>query len=124
MEASIKLGRIRGIAIGIHYTWLIVFGLLTYSLAVGFFPSLYDGWTSTQYWVVGAIASLLLFASVLAHELGHSLVAQSRGIPVRSITLFIFGGVAQLGQESETARDEFQIAIAGPAVSLVIGVVS
>lgn len=123
MDASIKLGRIRGIEIGIHYTWLIVFGLLTYSLAAGALPALYEGWTSTQYWIVGALASALLFASVLAHELGHSIVAQSRGIPVRNITLFIFGGVAQLSRESETAGDEFRIAIAGPAVSFVIGIV-
>jgi len=121
MEASIRLGRVRGIVIGVHYTWLIVFGLLTYSLAVGFFPSLNDGWSTTRYWLAGALATILLFASVLAHELGHALVAQSRGIPVRAITLFIFGGVAQLSQESETAGDEFRIAIAGPAVSLVVG---
>lgn len=124
MEASFKLGRIRGITIGIHYTWLIVFGLLTYSLAVGVFPGLYSDWTTAQYWGVAALASLLLFASVLAHELGHSVVAQSKGIPVRSITLFIFGGVATITQESKRAGDEFLIAVAGPAVSLVIGVVS
>ncbi|MDI3338921.1 MAG: site-2 protease family protein [Sphaerobacter sp.] len=124
MEASFKLGRIRGIQIGIHFSWLIVFGLLAYSLAAGFLPSLYRGWSAAQYWTVGALAALLLFASVLAHELGHSFVAQSKGIPVRAITLFIFGGVAQISRESQTARDEFQIAIAGPAVSLVIGATS
>lgn len=124
MEASIKLGRIRGIQVGIHYTWLIVFGLLTYSLAVGVFPALYEDWTTTRYWLAGAVASILLFASVLAHELGHSVVAQSKGIPVRSITLFIFGGVATISAEAESPGDEFQIAIAGPAVSLVVGIVS
>lgn len=124
MEASIKLGTVRGIPIGIHYTWLIVFGLLTYSLADGVLPSWYEDWSTPAYWIVGVIASLLLFASVLAHELGHSLVAISRGIPVKSITLFIFGGVALLGQESEEAGDEFLIAIAGPAVSVLVAVVS
>ncbi len=121
MEASIRLGRIRGIEIGLHYSWLLVFALLTYSLAAGVFPSWYPGWNPGTYWAVGALASLLLFASVLAHELGHSLMAQSRGVPVVSIVLFIFGGVAQLADEARRARDEFLIAAAGPLVSLVIG---
>ncbi len=124
MEASIRLGRIRGIEIGLHYSWLLVFALLTYSLAVGVFPSWYPGWSSGTYWAVGAVASLLLFASVLAHELGHSLMAQSRGVPVVSIVLFIFGGVAQLADEARRARDEFLIAVAGPLVSVLIGIVS
>lgn len=124
MDGSFKLGRIQGIEIGIHYSWLFVFGLLTFSLARGLLPNLYAGWTTTQYWLIGGLAALLLFLSVLAHELGHSLVAQAKGIPVRSIILFIFGGVASLTQEPRKARDEFQIAIAGPAVSLAIGVVS
>jgi Zn-dependent protease/CBS domain-containing protein len=124
MEASIRLGRLRGIEIGVHYSWLLVFALLTYSLAVGVFPSWYPGWSSGTYWAVGALASVLLFASVLAHELGHSLVAQSRGVPVISIVLFIFGGVAQLADEARRARDEFLIAVAGPLVSVAIGIVS
>jgi Zn-dependent protease len=124
VEASFKLGRIRGIEIGVHYTWVFIFALLTYSLAVDFFPSFYDNWTTAQYWSISVIASLLLFASVVAHELGHSLVANSRGIPVKSITLFIFGGVASLSQDTQDAKTEFQVAIAGPAVSFVIGAVS
>jgi Zn-dependent protease/CBS domain-containing protein len=124
MEASIRLGRLRGIEIGVHYSWLLVFTLLTYSLAVGVFPSWYSGWSSGTYWAVGALASVLLFASVLAHELGHSLVAQSRGVPVIRIVLFIFGGVAQLADEARRARDEFLIAVAGPLVSVAIGIVS
>ena len=124
MEATVTLGRIRGIPIGIHSTWLIVFGLLTYSLADRVFPARHEGWSAAQYWVAGALASLLLFASVLAHELGHAVVAQARGIPVRRITLFIFGGVAELGEESETPGDEFRIAIAGPAVSVAVAAVA
>lgn len=124
MEASLKLGRIRGIEIGIHYTWIFIFGLLTYSLAVDFFPSFYGDWTTTQYWIISVIASLLLFGSVVAHELGHSFVAMARGIPVKSITLFIFGGVASLSQDTQDARTEFQVAIAGPAVSFLIALVS
>ena len=124
MEASYKLGRIRGIEIGIHYSWLIIFALLTYSLAESFFPSLYDNWTTGQYWIIAVIASLLLFASVLAHELGHSFVAIAKGIPVHNITLFIFGGVASLSQDVEDAKTEFYIAIAGPAVSLGLALIS
>ncbi len=124
MEASWKLGRIRGIEIGVHYTWIFIFALLSYSLAVDYFPSLYDNWTTPQYWTISIVASLLLFASVVAHELGHSLVAIARGIPVKNITLFIFGGVASLSQDTEDAKTEFQVAIAGPAVSLIIAAVS
>ncbi|MGA7670384.1 MAG: site-2 protease family protein [Nitrolancea sp.] len=124
MEASWKLGRIRGIEIGVHYTWIFIFALLSYSLAVDYFPSLYDNWTTGQYWTISVIASLLLFASVVAHELGHSLVAIARGIPVKNITLFIFGGVASLTQDTQDAKTEFQVAIAGPAVSFVIAAVS
>ena len=124
MEASFRLGRIKGIEIGIHYSWLFIFALLTYSLAASFFPSLYDNWSTGQYWIIAAIASLLLFASVVAHELGHSFTAIAKGIPVRSITLFIFGGVASLGEEIKDAKTEFLVAIAGPAVSLLIALVS
>lgn len=124
MEASLKLGRIRGIEIGIHYTWVFIFALLTYSLARDFFPAYFDNWTTGQYWTISVIASLLLFASVLAHELGHSLVALSRGIPVKSITLFIFGGVASLSEDTQDAGTEFKVAIAGPAVSFVVALVS
>ena len=124
MEASFVIGRVRGIPIGIHSSWLIVFGLLTYSLADWVFPSRFDGWSTTAYWVTGALASLLLFGSVIAHEMGHAVAAQRRGVGVKSITLFIFGGVATLEHESEDAGDEFVIAIAGPAVSLLIAIVS
>jgi Zn-dependent protease len=124
LEASFKLGRIKGIEIGIHYSWLFIFALLTYSLAVSFFPSIYGDWSTAQYWIIAAIASLLLFASVVAHELGHSFTAIAKGIPVHNITLFIFGGVASLSQEIKEAKTEFLVAIAGPAVSLLIAVVS
>lgn len=122
MEASVVLGRVRGIPIGIHSSWLLVFGLLTYSLAARVLPDQYSGWGDATYWVIGAVAALLLFVSVLAHELGHAVVAQAKGIVVRSITLFMFGGVALLDQDSEDAGDEFQIAIAGPAVSVLVAV--
>lgn len=126
MEASISLGKIRGIPIGLHYSWFIVFGLLTYFLSMpgGFLQEFFPGWEASTYWVVAAASSLLLFTSVLLHELGHAFTAQQKGIPVRSITLFIFGGVASIAEDSENARDEFAIAIMGPVVSVAIAVFS
>jgi Zn-dependent protease/predicted transcriptional regulator len=87
-------------------------------LAVSYFPQAYPGWNSLTYLIVGAVASLLFFASVLLHELGHSVLALREGVPVKSITLFIFGGVAQIGREPPTAGAEFRISIAGPLTSL------
>lgn len=118
MDATVRLGRIRGIELGIHYSWFIVFVLFSFLLAEGQFPDMYGGWSGTQYWVVAVLAVLLLFFSVLVHEFGHALVAQWRGIGVHSITLFIFGGVASLSQDSEEPGDEFVIAIAGPFASV------
>lgn len=120
MRPSITLGRIGGVEIGVHYTWLIIFALITWSLASGFFPAFFPGWEPATYWITGVIASLLLFASVLVHELAHSFVARAKGLPVHGITLFIFGGVSNLQQEPRSARDEFAISIVGPVLSLVL----
>lgn len=120
MEGSLQVGRVLGIPVAIHHTWLVVFFLLTWSLAVGFFPADFPGWPLGLYWVTAAAAALLLFASVLVHELSHSLVARARGLPVRGITLFIFGGVAQIEAEAEAPRDEFLVAVVGPITSLVL----
>ena len=120
MKASLRLGRIAGIEIGIHYTWLLAFILIAWSLAQGFFPQVYPGWSLTTYWITGIVAALLLFVSVLLHELAHSLVAQARGLPVRSITLFIFGGVSNLEEEAERPAVEFSMTIVGPLTSLVL----
>ena len=117
MEASVRLGSIRGIRIGIHYSWFIVLVIFSYLLAEGQYPNQYPGWTTTQYWVVAVATVILLFASVLVHELGHSFVAQARGIEVVGITLFIFGGVAEIAEESDEPGGEFAIAIAGPLTS-------
>jgi Zn-dependent protease len=118
MKGSLNIGRIMGIPIRLHASWFLIAALLTWSLAVGFFPQAYPGWSAIEYWTVGAIASLLLFVSVLLHELGHSVLALREQVPVKSITLFIFGGVAQIGREPPTAGSEFRIAIAGPVTSL------
>jgi len=121
MPGSLRLGKIAGIEISIHVSWLIIVVLLTWSLATGWFPALYPGWSTFAYWAVALLATLLLFASVLAHELAHSLVARWRGLPVNSITLFIFGGVSNIEQEPKSPGVEFQMSIVGPLTSLLIG---
>lgn len=120
MQGGFRIARIAGIEIGVHYTWLIAFVLVTWTLAQGFFPQSYPGWDAATYWATGVAAALLLFGSVLVHELAHSFVAQARGVPVRSITLFIFGGVSAMETEAQTARDELWIAAVGPATSAVL----
>lgn len=120
MESSFTIARIRGIPIGVHYTWSIAVLMITWSLAAGYFPYSYPGWSGPVYWVVGALAALLLFLSVLLHELCHSFVAQARGLTVHSITLFIFGGVSNIARESDDPQDEFLIAVVGPISSLAL----
>ena len=120
MRGSLTLGRILGVPIRLHSSWFLVAALITWSLASGYFPQEYPGWTTMTYWIVGAVTAVLYFASVLLHELGHSIVALREKVPVRSITLFIFGGVAQIGDEPQTAGAEFRIAIAGPLASFAL----
>lgn len=120
MKSSWRLMRIAGIDIGIHYTWILIFILLSWSLAQGFFPQLYPGWETITYWITGVVAALLLFGSVLLHELAHSLVARARGMTVNSITLFIFGGVSNLEEEPEKPKIELAISIVGPLTSLAL----
>ncbi|HKV00564.1 MAG TPA: site-2 protease family protein, partial [Ktedonobacteraceae bacterium] len=121
MPGSFRIGKIAGIDIFIHVSWIIIFVLLTWSLATGWFAVLYPGWSTITYWVVSLIAALLLFVAVLVHELAHSLVARTRGLPVKNITLFIFGGVSNIEQEPQTPGVEFQMAFVGPLTSLAIG---
>lgn len=118
---AIRLGRIAGIEINLDWSWLVILALFTGSLATGHFPQTVPGLSSVAYVGAGLLASLLLFASVIAHELGHSLVARRYGLPVKDITLFIFGGVSSLGSEPQTPGAEFLIAVIGPVVSLVLG---
>jgi Zn-dependent protease/CBS domain-containing protein len=123
---SIRLFRVAGIDVGVHISWFVIFALVTWSLAVGVFPSFpgLSGRPEWVYWVLGAITALLLFASVIVHELAHSLVAKSRGLQVRSITLFIFGGVSNLAGEAKNPSTEFVIAVVGPLTSFVIAAVA
>lgn len=121
MDRALNLGRVFGIQFRLHYTWFIIFILITASLSWQLFPDIYPGWPLPLYWVIGVIASLLFFTSVLAHELAHSLVGKANGVPIKSITLFIFGGVAQMIKEAARPGAEFKMAVAGPASSLIIG---
>jgi Zn-dependent protease len=120
MKSSIRLGRVAGIDVGIHYTWVFAFALIAWSLAAGFFPSAIADLPAATYWLLGIAAALGLFASVLIHEFSHSLVALARGLRVHSITLFIFGGVSTIAGEAERALDEFLIAVIGPLSSFVL----
>lgn len=120
MQGSLKLGTIAGIDIRVHYTWLFALFLIAWSLALGYFPTSGNGFGVATDWILGIVAALLLFASVLVHELGHSLVATARGLKVDNITLFIFGGVSSIAHEASNARDEFLVAVVGPVVSLVL----
>lgn len=117
---TIPIGRIFGIVVDLDYSWFLILGLLTWIMAVSYYPMEFHGWSTTQYWLMGGITAILLFVSVLLHEFGHSLVAMSYGIRVPRITLFLFGGVSQIAAEPESAAAEFWIAIAGPAVSFLL----
>ncbi len=120
---NIPLGRVLGISIGLDYSWFLIFALLTWMLGGTYYPAEFKNWSPPLYWVVGAVTAMMLFACVLFHELGHSVVALRYKIPVRSITLFIFGGVAQIGSEPPSAIAEFLIAIAGPLASLFLAII-
>jgi Zn-dependent protease/predicted transcriptional regulator len=121
MPGSFHLGKLAGIDIYINYSWIIILVFLTWSLATGWFPAFYPGWSSALYWITSLIASVLLFLSVLLHELAHSLVARRRGLRVKNITLFIFGGVSNIEQEPQSPGVEFQMTVVGPLTSLVLG---
>ncbi len=121
MGGAFSLGRIFGIQFRIHYSWFIIFVLITGSLSWQYFPYTYPEWSAPTYWLTGIATSLLFFASVVAHELAHSLVARANDIPVKSITLFLFGGVAHMTREASRHGAELRMALAGPVASLVIG---
>ncbi len=124
LKTSLRIARIYGIDIEIHFSWFIVLGLVSWTLADGVFPHQYESWSTAAYWVAGVAAAILLFATVLIHELAHAVVAIRRGLPVPRITLFIFGGVSHLERQPDTARAEFAIAAAGPATSVIIAAIS
>lgn len=117
-----KLGRIKGIEIGLHYSWFIIAFLIAFSLA-SHFHAVNPEWNVALVWTAAIITSILFFVALLLHELAHSIVARSRGLRVRAITLFALGGVSQIESEASDAKSEFWIAIVGPLTSLIIGAV-
>ena len=122
MGDSFELGRIAGIRIGVNWSWLVVFALIVWTLAATIFPDSNPGLSEGTYLAMAVIAAVLFFVSLLLHELGHALVARRQGVEIEGITLWLFGGVAKFKGMFPSARAEFRIAVAGPLVSLGIGV--
>lgn len=120
MKNSFKIATIIGIPIEVNASWLIILGLIVYSLAKGYFPYVLPGLTPIYYWAVGLTSALLLFICLLLHELSHSLVAKRNKLPISKITLFIFGGVAQMEKEPTSPIVEFKMAAAGPLMSIFL----
>jgi Zn-dependent protease len=119
---SFELGRIAGIRIGVNWSWLVVFALIVWTLAATIFPDSNPGLSDGTYLAMAVVAAVLFFVSLVLHELGHALVAQREGVEIEGITLWLFGGVAKFKSMFPSAGAEFRIAVAGPLVSLVIGV--
>lgn len=122
MEAQIKLGRIFGIQIGLHFSWIIIAVLISLSL-IGYFSQMHPGWPRSTVWAVSILTAISFFLAILLHELAHAAVARKRGLPVNTITLFALGGVANIEEEPEDARTEFWMAIVGPLTSAFIGTI-
>ena len=123
MRGSVRIGRIFGIPIFINYTWFIIFAFITVVLSVNYFPKYGENWIPLVYWALGICTSILFFISLLIHELAHSFVCTKKGIPVKSITLFIFGGVAHISREAEKPTSELMMALAGPLASVALSAI-
>src|ERR1017187_7415210 len=123
MKSSIRLGRVFGIEVGLHYSWFLIALLIVMSLSAQF-QAEHSGWGPPVIWTTSLMTALLFFATLLAHELSHALVARARGLTTKAITLFALGGVAQIEKEPEDAKTEFLVGIVGPFSSAVIGLVS
>jgi Zn-dependent protease/predicted transcriptional regulator len=121
LQGGIPIGKAFGISLRLHWSWFIIFVLITWALSASYFPSTYPHWSLAEGVTAGIITSLFFFGSVLVHELMHSIVALRKGIHIASITLFILGGVSAMTEEPQKAKDEFLIAAAGPVTSLVLG---
>jgi Zn-dependent protease/predicted transcriptional regulator len=122
-KGSLELFKIAGVQVEVDYSWIVIAALVWWSLSAGYFPGKYPGHSLAGYWMVGAIATVLFFASVLGHELSHAALGNRLGENVSRITLFIFGGMAHLSGEPKTAGDEFKIAAIGPVSSIVIAAI-
>ncbi len=117
----ITLFKLFGFAVRIDASWLIIAALVTWTLAAGVFPYYYPGLPGSHYLWMGMAGAVLLFASIIVHEMSHSLVARRYGIPMKGITLFVFGGIAEMDEEPADPNSEFMMAIAGPVASIVTG---
>ena len=117
---TIPIGRVLGIPIDLDYSWFLIAVLITWMLAVNYYPAEFKGGTSVEYWLMGAVTAVLFFASIVVHELAHSWVALRYKVPVHRITLFIFGGVSQIAGEPPSASAEFLIAVVGPLTSFAL----
>lgn len=122
MNESLSLGRIAGIRVGLNWSLVVVIALIAWTLATGSFPAAAPGQSSGAYWAAGIVAAIIFLASLLAHELAHSVVAQRLGVRVDGITLWLFGGVSRLSGDANSARAETLITVVGPLTSLVLGV--
>jgi Zn-dependent protease/CBS domain-containing protein len=123
MRNGIRIGRISGVSIYLDWSWIFIFLLVTFGLAGGVLFVWRPDWSPWLTWAVAVAASLLLFASVLLHELAHALVARARGLPVRKITLFLFGGESNIEREPDSPKTEFLMALVGPGVSITLGAI-
>jgi Zn-dependent protease/predicted transcriptional regulator len=121
MGGTLTLFRVFGIPVRVHASWLVIYGLIAWSLSVGYFPQVLPDVPTRTHWVSGLVAGLLLFVSVFLHELSHSVVARRHGLPVAAITLHVFGGVSELEREPESPGVEFRMAIVGPLTSFALG---
>jgi Zn-dependent protease len=121
---ALRIGRIYGVEVRVDASALAIVALLAWGLSDGVLPELASGYTTREYWFAGVLVAVAFFASLLAHELSHAAVARSRGIEVRDITLWLFGGVATIEGEPKTPNDELAVAVAGPATSIAVGVVA
>ncbi|MCV7367937.1 hypothetical protein CRI77_17240 [Mycolicibacterium duvalii] len=119
MERGLVLGRVRGLTVSVHWSVLVIVWLFAWSLA-GTLPQTTPGYSRGAYWLAGLCGAVLLAVALLAHALAHAVVARRAGIPVPEVTLWLFGGIARLAGEARTPRDEFRMAAAGPALSLVL----
>ena len=121
MKKNFKIGHLFGIDVELHYSWFLIFAIIGYGLSKDFYPYFYPGFSESTYWIMGFVSSFLLFFSVLFHEFMHSLVAKNNNIPVDKITLFLFGGIAQIHEKDMNPGKEIKIAIAGPLASIWLG---
>jgi Zn-dependent protease/predicted transcriptional regulator len=119
--SGFRVFRVAGIDVVIDYSWFIIFFLVIYTMSESYLPQAHQHYTKHQYWIMGTVAAVLFFISILLHELAHSIVAIKHGVQVTSIRLLIFGGLAQASSEPKNGRQEFLIALAGPAVSMAVG---